>query len=189
MNIDHLNLELPSWALPPSMGLVEVYESQFDLKLPADYREFLANHGGALLNASCAFLEPTPCGENALVDQFYGFMEAGRSDDVREATELIDGAPDVVAIACDLMGGMLWLKCTGNDAGCIYFHDPEQRWTWPDAQFHQTFRLLAPSIERYLKLREAGSLPKKAHGYENVYLVARSFTDLIERLVRVKDEA
>jgi len=103
--------------------------------------------GGALLKATCAFLEPAPCGENALVDQLYGFMETGRSDDVREAAELTDGAPDVVAIASDPMGGMLWLKCTGNDAGCIYFHDPDQRWTWPDEKCHRTFRLLDLSIK------------------------------------------
>ena len=186
MNIEHLNLELPAWALPPSLSLVEEYEREFDLKLPADYRGFLAAHGGALVNATCPFMEPTPLGDMTPVDQFYGFMQTGRSDDVRQAARMIDGAPDVVAVASDLMGGMLWMKCTGDDTGCIYFHDPQQRWTWPDEQFRRTFRL-APSIERYLELRTAGSLPKKKRGYENVYLVARSFSDLIEKLVQVED--
>ena len=136
MDTDHLQLIIPEWALTPSEELVSEYEEQFRLRLPSDYREFLASYGGAQLDATCQFKEPTPFGSYTHVDEFYGFMPESRpASDVRWATELIDGAPDIVAIASDMMGGMIWLKCTGADMGYVYYNDPNQRWTWPDEWF------------------------------------------------------
>ena len=41
--------ELPHWCDPPSEALVVEFEERFDLRLPADYREFLVHHGGGFL--------------------------------------------------------------------------------------------------------------------------------------------
>src|SRR5438876_5656436 len=49
--------------LQPSLQLVENYEKEFGLTLPADYREFLATFGGVSLNATYPFAELTPFGQ------------------------------------------------------------------------------------------------------------------------------
>src|SRR5215831_14603808 len=116
--------------LEPSLQLVENYEKRFGLTLPADYREFLATYAGVSLRATYPFAELTPFGQWGMIDHFYGFTphETGARKiwDVYWATEIIEGAPAVVAIGDDLMGGMTWLKCTGEDAGSVYFHDPQR---------------------------------------------------------------
>jgi hypothetical protein len=71
-----LEYELPSWCIPPSVELVADYERQFKLRLPADYRTFLAKYGGAGGISLCKFQEPTPVGRDAFVEGFYGFMDA-----------------------------------------------------------------------------------------------------------------
>lgn len=166
--------------LPPSEKLVAEYEKRFSLSLPADYREFLTKHGGAEGTADCPFQEPTPVGDSAGIEEFHRFTKDHRND-VHWATELIDGAPMVVAIA-SAMGGMVWLKCTGRDAGHVYFDDGDGRSAWPDETFHEMFPGLAPEINEYLELRKKGKLPEKPEGYEHVYRLARSFTEFMESL-------
>jgi hypothetical protein len=153
----------------PALHLVESYERDLRLALPADYRAFLAAYGGVFLNAKYLFAEPTPFGPNGMIDQFFGFFPARvhESSSVHWNTRLIDGAPNVVAIGADSMGGMTWLKCTGEDAGSVYFHDPQRRWSWPDAKFYEWFFNLDPSVEQYLRLRREHRLPTKRRGYEN----------------------
>lgn len=180
--LELLGFTLPEWAIPPTEALVREYESQFELTLPSDYREFLVRHGGVSGNAKCAFQEPTPCGVATLINCFYGFTRSDRHDDVSQATELIEGAPDVVAIGYNLMGAMFWLKCTGSDAGHVYLHDHEGRSAWSDRVFSERFPNLHPSIQEYLKLRRSKKLPKKPAGYEHVYRLARSFGEFVESL-------
>jgi hypothetical protein len=169
-----------------------IYEKEFGLALPADYREFLASYGGVFLRARYPFAEPTPFGPTGGIDLFYGFMSAeNRAHEfsgVHWNTRLIDGAPDVVAIGDGLMGGMTWLKCTGEDTGSVYYHDPQRRWSWSDAKFYEWFPNLAPSVEQYLRLRREHRLPTKRRGYENVYLIARSFSEFIVLLRPAADQ-
>jgi len=176
-------VEMLKWRISPSEDLVKEFEREHQLVLPTDYREFLLEYGGCTLDASAPFLEPTPFGESAMVNRFFGFMPKDRpSLDLSWNTRLIEGAPDIIAIAGDLMGGMIWLGCTGALTGKVYFHDPEQRWTWPDKQFKSRFALLEPSIEAYLAQRRAGALPAKQRGFENVYLLANSFSSFLGAL-------
>lgn len=178
-----LGVEVPTWRIEPTSLLVQAFEREYSLSLPEDYRDFLAVYGGVTLNATCSFLEPTPFGQIACIDEFYGFMPANRSSsDVRRNTEIIEGAPDVVAIAADQMGGMIWLKCIGEDRGYVYYHDPNQRWCWSDEEFYRRFPAMSPEIKEYLTLRGKQLLPKKPKGYENVYVLAKSFSELIGRL-------
>jgi len=178
-----LGFELPGWVQPPCERLVHDFESRFTVALPSDYREFLVQHGGVIGIATCEFQEPTPCGNSTCVDGFFGFRrEDDRRIDVVRATELIDGSPDVVAIADNLMGAMFWLKCSGKDRGCVYMHDPEGRFAWPDELFYERFPNLDPTIECYLRLRKRGELPAKPKGYEHVYRLATSFDEFIARL-------
>jgi hypothetical protein len=177
-----LGFRLPKWCPPPSELLVRTFEGRFSLQLPADYRDFLVHHGGEMGSASCPFQEPTPLGSAAPIDRFYGFTSSDRTDNVLSATKLIDGAPDVIAIGGNLMGGMLWLKCTGRDASYVYLHDPEGRFAWTDSMFHEMFPQLGDEIRQYLELRKKGQLPQKPKGYEHVYQLAKSFTEFVDRL-------
>ena len=178
---------MPEWCLPSSERLVREYEGRFALSLPTDYREFLVHHGGVVGSAECAFQEQTPCGNATCVDSFYGFTRSDRHDDIARATEMIEGAPDVVAIADNLMGAMFWMKCSGRDRGYVYMHDHEGRFAWPDEEFYVRFGNLSPTIKDYLILRKRGGLPEKPRGYEHVYRLATSFGEFIERLEKAEE--
>lgn len=182
-----LGFELPEWCVQPSEQMVSEYEARFALALPADYREFLFHHGGVIGAANCEFQEPTPFGAVTCIDSFYGFTQGDRRDNVTGATELIDGAPDVVAIGSNLIGSMFWLKCSGRDRCNVYMHDHEGRFAWPDKMFHDMFSNLDPVIKDYLALRNRGKLPEKPKGYEHVYRLAVSFEEFIERLEQAEE--
>src|SRR5882672_3743239 len=147
-------LEMPDWALTPSAALVADFESRMNLSLPDDYRVFLAQFAGCTLTATVPFLEMTPCGDSAVIGRFFGFMPPGRqSGDLRYNTELIEGAPDVIALGKSDMNFMWWMLCSGEHAGRVYLHDYEQRSGWSDEFFRERFPKLSPQIEQYLSLR------------------------------------
>jgi hypothetical protein len=183
-----IGFELPEWCLPPSEALVREYERCFSPTLPYDYRDFLVHHAGVCGSANCPFQEPTPWGPLADIDSFYGFTSADRQDNVMDATELIDGAPDVVAIGKNLLGQMFWLKCSGRDSGYVYMYDHHRRSAWTDAAFYEWFPNLHPNIKQYLALRAQGKLPKKQASHEHIYQLATSFGEFIDRL-RVEDDS
>lgn len=180
--LTNLGFALPEWCELPSDALVREYETRFALNLPSDYREFLVHHGGVVGSANCTFQEPTPCGTGTCIDSFYGFTRGIRHDDVARATELIDGAPDVVAIGENLMGAMFWLKCSGRDRGHVYMHDHEGRFAWADEMFYEWFPNLGPEIKEYLAVRKREGLPEKPKGYEHVYRIAKCFGEFVEGL-------
>jgi hypothetical protein len=184
--LEALGYKLSKQCIPASEKLVREYEKKFSLILPDDYREFLANHGGVDGTAICPFQEPTPVGKRAGIERFYGFTKK-HPVDIHRATEMIDGAPAVVAIA-SAMGGMIWLKCTGRDGGYVYFDDGDGRSAWPDKTFYDMFPGLAPEIKEYLELRRNGQLPKKPKGYEHAYRLASSFTGFMEALQPFEEE-
>jgi hypothetical protein len=126
--------------------------------------------------------EPTPFGTEACIDCFYGFGPPERTENISQATQVIGGAPSVVAIGQDLMGNMIWLKCDGDDAGFVYVHDHEGRSAWPDEKFYKWFPNPAPVVVQYLEMRKHGKLPRKQRGYEHIYLLARSFTEFMDSL-------
>lgn len=170
------------WCLEPSLQLVENFESYFGSRLPADYRGFLASHGGVFVDATYPFVYPTPFGEG-LIGRFYGFArpvppEHSKGGDVREATRLVGEAPHVVAIGDDTdSGGTILMECAGEAAGSVYFHDPDFRWRWHDADHYKD----DPQIQRLLELRRANLLRSKP-GREDWYLVARSFPEFMALL-------
>lgn len=185
--LNALDFTLPHWCDPPSEELVSQFERRFGVTLPADYREFLICHGGVTGEARCPFQEPTPCGTATFIDCFFGFGPPERTDNITTATQLIDGAPTVVAIGNNLMSGMFWLICQGDNKGAVYLHDGDKRFDWPDETFHEMFPNLAPEIKQYLKLRKQGKLPAKLHGYDHVYRVGRSFTEFVESIQPASD--
>lgn len=173
-----LGFSLPEGDTPPSEELVREFEGRFDLELPRDFRAFLARFGGCKGTAHVPMLEPTPFGRECGFVGFYGFHE----DEIGDATDLIEGAPDVIALGGEPMGKMFWLHCSEPYAGHVWVHDHQGRSAWSDADFLQWFPNLHPDIRAYLDLRKGGRLPKKPRGFEHVYLAAHSFTEFLERL-------
>jgi hypothetical protein len=187
--LSELGYRLPHWCDPPSEALVIEFENRFAVKLPADYRDFLVHHGGVTYGqALCSFQEPTPLGTGTIIEGFYGFAPPERSENISWATELIDGAPSVIAIGDGGMGGMIWLICDGDDAGHIYLHDGQGRSSWDDEMFIRMYPNLHPDIKTYLKLRRQGRLPAKPKGYEHMYCLGSSFTEFFDSLLPVPDD-
>src|SRR5262245_52896043 len=172
-----LRFALPEGHTPPSEELVREFERRFDLNLPADFRSFLIRHGGVRGTAVGPMVEPTPFGTSTCIDGFYGFED----DEIGEMTELIEGAPEVIALGSEPLGRMFWLFCAQPYVGHVFVRDHYGRSSWSDEDFLK-WPDLAPEIRHYLDLRREGKLPKKPEGFEDVYLVARSFTDFIASL-------
>jgi hypothetical protein len=179
-----LGITLPKGHTLPSETLVRQFEERFDLDLPADFRSFLVHHGGKRGDAVCPMLEPTPFGDSTVITGFYGFHK----DEIVKRTDLIEGAPEIIALGDECLGRMFWLFCTEPDLGYVYVRDHYGRSSWSDEEFLR-WPHLAPEIHHYLALRREGRLPEKEEGFEDVYLVARSFTEFIDSLQPRNDAA
>jgi hypothetical protein len=179
------------WQLPVTEEFAAVFERDYQLRLPAEYRAFLLEFGGWVGSATCEFLvQPTPLGNGAYIDLFYGRMVPEYEVyDIRWATDAVGGAPNFVAVGSGGMNGcMVIIRCGGPDDGYVYFLDTDQRSLWPDDEFRCMFPNLHPLIEEYLKRRRAGQLPSKPVGYESLYVLGRSFNEFIERLTPTEYE-
>ncbi len=161
----------------PPERLVREFEHRFGLNLPADFRSFLVQHGGVRGTARCSMIEPTPFGTSTIITGFYGF----HGDKIGKTTDLIEGAPEIIALGSECLGRMFWLFCAEPYVGHVFVRDHYGRSSWSDEDFFK-WPHLAPEIRHYLDLRREGKLPKKPEGFEDVYLVARSFTCFIENL-------
>jgi hypothetical protein len=172
-----LGFKRPEGSVAPSEQLVRKFERRFSLTLPPDFREFLVMHGGECADAECPMIEPTPFGTSTVITGFYGFQD----DEIAEATSLIDGAPEIIALGIEGLGRMFWLSCAEPEFGHVFVHDHYGRSSWPDETFFR-WPHLAPEIHEYLRLRRENKLPKKLPGCEDIYLAARSFTQFIDGL-------
>jgi hypothetical protein len=172
-----LGFTLPAGHTPPSEKLVSKFERRFSLTLPADFRAFLVRHGGIRGIARCPMIEPTPFGDSTCIDGFYGFEK----DEIIRSTVLIEGAPEVIALGIEPLGRMFWLFCAAPYFGHVFICDHYGRSSWSDEDFFK-WPDLAPEIRHYLDLRRANRLPRKPEGFEDVYLVARSFTEFVSQL-------
>jgi len=179
-----LGFVLPDGHTPPSEELVRAFERRFGLNLPADFRSFLVRHGGVNGTAISPMIEPTPFGTSTIITEFYGF----HGSEIGGTTELIEGAPEIIALGSEGLGRMFWLFCDEPYVGHVFVRDHYGRSSWSDEDFFK-WPHLAPEIRHYLDLRREGKLPKKPEGFEDVYLVARSFTDFIDSLKPYNDAA
>ena len=177
-----LGFALPKRRTPPTEALVCSFERRFGLTLPADFRSFLSRFGGVRGTAVSPMIEPTPFGTSTIVTGIYGF----HADEIGETTDLIDGAPAIIALGSEGLGRMFWLFCDEPYPGHVFVQDHYGRSAWSDEDFLK-WPDLAPEIRHYLDLRREGRLPKKPKGFEDVYLVARTFTDFIDSLQPYKE--
>jgi hypothetical protein len=178
-----LGFALPQGHTPPSAARVKEFEQRFSLNLPADFRAFLVRHGGVRGLADCPMVEPTPFGATTCIEGFYGF----NNNEIARVTDLIEGTPEIIALGDEPLGRMFWLFCAEPYFGHVFVRDHYGRSAWSDEDFFK-WPDLDPEIRHYLDLRREGKLPKKPNGFEDVYLVARSFTEFMEHL-RPYDEA
>jgi hypothetical protein len=155
---------------------VRSFERQFGLQLPASYRAFLRECGGARVRIVVSMLEPSPLGSEASIHEFFGLTGA---IDIRGATEMSDGAPVAIPIADNMMGFWTYLICEGPLAGGVYHHDRELRSSWSDQEFRENFVNLAFEIERYLVLRRTKRLRTKPAALAHFYKLADSFDEFL----------
>jgi hypothetical protein len=71
------------------------------------------------------------------------------------------------------------LSVAGIDRGRVYALDGELRAYWSNEEFEKRFNAMDPAIREYLKLRVEEKLPPKPVGYDNIYLIARSFDEFL----------
>lgn len=174
----------------PTEKRVRAFEKHIGVELPADYRSFLLEHGGVWVNALAPIKEPTPCGQQATIESFYGFI-AGKpkSTDLKWQCDLAEGAPVAIPIAGGAFGSQIFLftsdqKLMGIKAGATCFWDCDNRSAWSDEMFHESFENLGPEIKHYLDLRRKGKLPEKPGGLEDFYRIADTFTVFLESCTR-----
>lgn len=175
-------LEPISTRLPATESRIADFENHIGIRLPDDYRDFLSQFGGYLLNAEVPIYEPTPFGRTTSIQSFYGFFE-DEDDcfyDIRYECDLAEGAPVAVPIAGGHLG-QIFIICEANDKldlshGAVYFWDGDNRSAWPDEVFEQRFPSLGPEIRNYLEQRKAGLLTKKPDALADFYKVGDSFS-------------
>jgi len=183
--LQRLGYEPAEWQLPNTEERIGDFEQQYGLRLPAEYRQFLLDFGGWVGSALCDIQErPTPIGDKAWIDLFYGFVvPEHKTKDIRWLTDTFGAAPTFVPVADGGMNGCLTvIKCGQPQDGYVYFFDADQRSLWPDRQFYEMFPALGQEIVKYLDYRRSGRLPLKPAGYESLYLLSRSFGEFIEAL-------
>jgi len=164
------------------------FETEIGATLPKDYREFLLNHAGIRIDAVCPIQEPTPFGTEAMTEFFYGFFDFDHGyNSLSENSDIAEGAPTVIPIACAPFGSQIFLFISGDRKGEVYYFDGQQRVVWPDEQFDKMFSNLSPEIKRYLELRRSGKLPKKPPAFANFYKLADTFTEYLEAC-RIPDD-
>lgn len=161
-------------------SLLAQFETDFDLTIPGQFRDFLISCGAYSGYATFPIAEPCPCGQSGVLEKFYGFMSSAENfNDIRYKTEQTGGAPVVIPIASGGFGSLLFLECQGADAGVVSFYDADQRSLWTDEEFFAKFPNLDPGIQEYLRKRREGELPPKPEGCESFYKVADSFEEFL----------
>ena len=167
--------------LPATHERIKEFEAEIGATLPDDYRFFLTSYAGVRIDAVCSIRELTPFGDEVLTEYFYGFFEFDRGyNSLSESNAMAEGAPAVIPIASAPFGSQIFLFVSGERKGEVYYYDGQQRALWSDEQFKIMFSNLAPEIKNYLKLRQAGELPKKHSAFTNFYKLADTFTEYLE---------
>jgi len=159
---------------------ISAFEEQISARLPKAYRRFLATYGASTLNGESAdnpyimFRTLTPLPPHisksgkALFDAFYG-----REEDERDAYSLVvrrryflGRMPEsIIPIGDDGGAGQICLGIKGAQAGKIFYWD-QQNEPLDEAAY----------LEDYEEPRPPEAM------FQNVYMIAESFEDFLQRL-------
>lgn len=131
-------------------------ENELALRLPNDYVQFLLQHNGGRPQLPYFSLANNPVDTHGILDTFYR-VQKKHLDDVRDVADAFRDRmpPYLLPIATDPGGNQICLSIAGETAYSVYFWDHEDE--TPDT--------------------EDGSVY-----VDNLYLIAHSFTELIESL-------
>ncbi len=150
--------------LPISEAEINEVQEYFDVTLPSDYREFMLNYNGGVLEGASSF----KCndGFSSCVGWFYNFDKESKSD-IRDANELREGRLPkyFVSIATDGGGDEICIDCRpGNGYGKIYYWDhnfeadQEQEMTPEEAD---NCHLIADSFSQFLDCLFERTMPSE----------------------------
>lgn len=160
---------------------IQQIEDKIESSLPDDYKAFLAQYGTVLFNKSVGFKPieqnavyphndetglPNPPFNGSQVSVFFGKDAAEPADSLSSKLEVYkDRMPNsVIPIADDGLGNKICLNVGKEDKGKIYWWDHENEWDEEDYE------------------EETGTKMPEEAKYQNIYLVAESFSDFIEKL-------
>jgi cell wall assembly regulator SMI1 len=133
-------------------------ERQLGVSLPSDYRDFLLAHNGGHPRPNVFPLFGNKSGDQAMLEWFFGIHSGENYNLMDEASYFRDRVPrNLLPIAADPGGNLICLSVSGPDRGIIYFWAHEEE-------------------------VEEGEMP----GFDNVYFVAGSFSDLINNLTELR---
>ena len=172
-----------------SNDVIKEFESATSLTLPEDYKYFLKIYGDAYFNEYVVY---SPKSETAIyvhdeVDELPNYWFKGSSvgsfhglhvDDEDEELELMtwfkcykERMPErFLAIADDGMGNQVCMSLAEVDYGKVYWWDHENEW---DAEGYE---------------EDTGKAMPDEAKYQNVYLLAESFTEFIQGLTIYEDD-
>ena len=149
-------------------------------KLPQDYAEFLRQYGESSFNEMVGFDPvsekavyvhsketelPNPTFKGSQVAVFFGKNKDVRPSLIGKIKMYANRMPDkVIPIADDGLGNKITISLAEKDYGKVYWWDHENEWDEEDY------------------LDEVGEpMPEEAK-YQNMYLIADSFTEFLEKL-------
>jgi cell wall assembly regulator SMI1 len=141
---------------PIDEATIQALEQELGIQLPSDYRQFLLTHNGGRPTPAHFPLTGDPLNSSGGIHWFYGIHRGReRHYNLRKAYDVFqDRMPaNFFPIACDPGGNQICLSVAGEDRETVYFWD-----------------------------HEFESLDDEKPGYENVYFIANSFTELLNSL-------
>jgi hypothetical protein len=167
-----------TFAPPMTEEELAAIESSLGERLPEDFRDFVRSYGDAMFGAETWFrpvqslsISPSPFKdmpsrvlEGGAFSYFYG-SSAGKQS-LAESIALYRGRmPDTIIPIGDEGGGnQICLGIKGSERGKVYYWDHEN--TWSERRYREYFRRPMPPEVKF----------------QNLYLVAESFEDFIQRL-------
>lgn len=150
-------------------------EATLGVTLPPGYRGFLSQVGsGDFPDVKSSCTVATPFGDHVITCLH----------SIREVEDLLESAVaprNMICIGFGHFGMTTCLSVAGVDHGQVFALDTEMRFFWDQATLDR-FPALDPSIKKFFQLRDAGSLPERPWGYENLYHIADSFEAFIDKL-------
>lgn len=160
---------------PDSEESIASLEALIGVRLPAEYRDHLLQHGGGFLEDKVMeCIEPTPFGSHNIT----------HIADVKSIlrTLYIEIIPqNMICIGSGHLGIWTCLSVAGIDHGCIYSFDTEMRIFW-DQQKIAAYPHLDPEIKRFFTQRDAGMLPSRPWGYDNCYKICDGFAEFFDNI-------
>ncbi|MBK9260029.1 MAG: SMI1/KNR4 family protein [Polyangiaceae bacterium] len=143
-----------------TIDAITQFESRRNLSLPDEYKRFLLTSNGGR-PVPDAFDVPGWAHENSGMQAFFGVQTGNSYDLERELDVYDDRIPrDLLPIGCDSFGNIICLGIEGKRRGKIYFWDHED------------------------ELDENGL---HRQDYSNVFLVANSFGEFLDKLTTFDD--